>query len=126
MEQFYRELTYPVWQFAKDISIDKTLTEAFKYLVRYLDKNQESDKDKAIEYLNTLRSKDEYYPCNWYNAENLEFITPFLEQFDKKQKPVIRNLLDGHYKDVLEYLNPSLFEQKNQEKEYLTHACTAC
>lgn len=126
MEQFYRELAYPVWQFAKDTGIDKTLTEAFKYLVRYLDKNQEEDKNKAIEYISTLRSKDEYFPCNWYNIENLKFITPFLEQFDKKQKPVLRNLLDGHYKDVLEYLNPEIFEQKNQEKEYLTHACTAC
>ena len=51
MEQFYRELTYPVWQFAKDTGIDKTLTEAFKYLVRYLDKNQEEDKNKAREEL---------------------------------------------------------------------------
>ena len=126
MEQFYRELAYPVWQFAKDIGIDKTLTEAFKYLIRYLDKNQESDKNKAIEYLNTLRSKDEYYSCYWYNVDNLEFITPFLEQFDEKQVPILRNLLDGHYKDVLGYLNPSIFEQQNQEKEYLTHACTAC
>lgn len=126
MEQFYRELTYPVWQFAKDIGIDKTLTEAFKYLIRYLDKNQEDDKNTAIEYLKTLRSKDEYYPCYWYNIDNLEFITPFLEQFDKKQKPVISNLLDGHYKDVIDYLNSGIFEQETKEKEYLTHACTAC
>lgn len=125
MEQFYRELKYPVWQFAKDINIDVPLTEAIKYTLRYGDKLLEEDKVKAKEYLNTLRSFEEYYPCNWYKKDNLGAIHSFIEQLNETDKERVKTIIEGRFKDAIESLDPSIYDSDDSNKEYLTH-CSTC
>ena len=125
MEQFYTELSYPVWQFAKDADLDKTLTETIKYTVRYLDKNQENDKNKAVEYLDSLMKLGEYYPCNWYKRANLSYINRFLDQFPKDSKKTLKLLIQGYFKDTKETIDPPVYDPEASNKEYLTH-CSSC
>lgn len=125
MEQFYTELKYPVWQFAKDAGIDKTLTEAIKYTTRYLDKSLEEDKIKATEYLDSLIKLGEYYPCNWYKRANLSYIHQYVDQLPETSRKTLNLLIQGYFKDVKETIDPPVYDPKASNKEYLTH-CPTC
>ena len=125
MEQFYTELKYPVWQFAKDTGIDKTLTEAIKYTTRYLDKSLEEDKIKATEYLDSLIKLGEYYPCNWYKRANLSYIHQYVDQLPETSRKTLNLLIQGYFKDVKETIDPPVYDPEASNKEYLTH-CSTC
>ena len=122
----YQKYKYQPYEFFRDIGADFFLGNAIKYVVRFKDKNGQEDINKAVSYLEEMLKFDEYYSCKWYNIANLEFINRFLAQFDESTAKIIHIILEGRYKYAVELLKNPSQEEETKEKEYLTHACTAC